>query len=374
MELTSPVLPWVLATLAALVLVIIIVAWPRLARLGVWPVALRIVSLCVLQVLVVGLIFVIVNRAGEFYASWSDLFGSVNGGAGVVAARDSPAQHRQPLIVTGSTIVRVPGHRNPAGTLQSVRLYGSLSGLTVPGHVYLPVGYQRHSGRQYPVLMEISSAVASDSNSPYAPYRLAQSAALEIAARRMPPMIVVMLPVALATNDQACLNVPPVFGKGGKIASRPVLAETFFAQDVPGVLEADYPASSKPGDWALLGDQAGGYCALQLALDNSYVFSAAVAPRENYSQPPAMDSALTSPEFRQQDDLVWLLGHTPMQPVSVLLAGPGQLSGPGMAQPLLSLAQRPMHVSMTQLGTGSWPLANVLDWIGAAVTSNARRG
>ncbi len=373
MELTSPVLPWVLASLAALVLLIIIVAWPRLARLGVWQVALRIVSLCVLQALVLGLIFVIVNQAGEFYASWSDLFGSVNGGAGVVAARDSPGQHRQPLIVTDSTIVRMPGSRKPAGTLQSVRLYGSLSGLTVPGHVYLPVGYQRYSARRYPVLMEISSAT-SGSNAPYAPYRLAQSAALQIAARRMPPMIVVMLPAALATYDQACLNVPPVFGKGGKIASAPVLAETFFAQDVPGVLEADYRASSKPGDWALLGDQAGGYCALQLALDNSYVFSAAVAPRGNYSRPPAMDSALSSPEFRQQDDLVWLLGHTPMQPVSVLLAGPGQLSGPGMAQPLLSLAQRPMHVSMTQLGTGSWPLANVLDWIGAAVTSNARRG
>jgi hypothetical protein len=372
-ELTSPVLPYVLGSLAAVVLAVIIVAWPRLARFGVWPVVLRIVSLCLLQTLVLGLIFVIVNQAGEFYASWSDLFGSVNGGAGVVAASGSPAQHLRPLVVTGSTIVRVPGRRNAAGTLQSVRFNGPLSGLTVTGHVYLPVGYQQRSARQYPVLMEISSA-ASDSNSPYAPYRLAQSAALQIAARRMPLMIVVMLPAALSPNDQACLNIPPVFGKGGRSATAPVLAETFFAQDVPGVLEAGYGASSKPGGWALLGDRAGGYCALQLALDNPYVFSIAAAPRGDYSRPPGMGSTLSSPAFRQQDDLVWLLAHTPMQPVSVLLAGPGQLSGPGLAQPFLTLAQRPMRVSTTQLGTGSWPLANVLDWIGAAVASNARQG
>ncbi len=373
MELTSPVLPYVLASLAAVVLLIIIVGWPRLARLGVWQIALRIVSLCVLQTLVLGLIFVIVNRAGEFYASWSDLFGSVNVGAGVVAARGSPPQRRLPLVVTGSTVVRVPGSRNAAGTLQSVRLYGPLSGLTVTGHVYLPIDYQRRSAWRYPVLMDISSA-ASGSNSPYAPERLAQSAALQIAAHRMPSMIVVMLPAALTPNDQACLNMPPVFAKGGKSASAPVLAETFFAQDVPGVLEAAYQASSRPGAWALLGDQAGGYCALQLALDNSDVFSVAAAPRGNYSRPPGMGSTLSSPAFRQQDDLVWLLAHTPMQPVSVLLAGPGQLSGPGLAQPFLSLAQRPMRVSTTQLGTGSWPLANVLDWIGTTVASNARRG
>jgi S-formylglutathione hydrolase FrmB len=362
--LTSPVLPYLLAAAAGVLLLGIIVAWPSLMRNGPWQVAARLASLCVLQALVLGLIFVIVNQSGEFYSSWSDLFGSDSAAAKLLASPTHAARTLQPLVVSGRSVVRVPGDRTAGGTLETVRFNGQLSGLSVPGHVYLPAGYQPHGSRLYPVLVAISDEPA-DATSPYAADRLAQGAAEQIANRRMTPMIMVMLPATLAPGDQACLNVPPTFS-GTRTASPAIEGETFFAQDVPGTIEAAYRVSSNPGSWAVLGNQAGGYCALQLAMENSYVFSAAVAPRGDYSRVPGASAAL-SPLLRQQDDLVWQLQHLPMQPVSLLFAGPGTLSGPGQAQPFVALAQRPMKVSLTQLSTGAWPLAPVLDWVSGAI-------
>ena len=369
MGLTSPVLPYLLAAAAALLLLAMIFWWPRLARTGVWPVALRVVSLCVLQALALGLIFVIVNNSGEFYASWSDLLGSDSGAAKLLAPGGGPAHSQRQFYLSASAAVKVPGSRQAGGTLESVRLYGQLSGLGEAGHVFLPAGYKARGSRLYPVLVTISDAPAAG-QSPYAARRLAQSAAIEIAASRMQPMIIVMLPATVAAGDRACLNLPPTF-KAGRTFTPAIQGETFFAQDLPGIIESNYRASSKPGNWALLGDQAGGYCALQLAMDNSYVFSAAVAPPASYTQPPGNPPGLDSSQLRQQDNLVWQLGNLPMQQVSVLFAGTG-FAPAGDVQPFVSLAQRPMKVSLAQLSDGSWPLAPVLRWISTTIGSQGQ--
>jgi hypothetical protein len=370
--LTSPALPYLLVAVSVVLLVAIIVAWPRLARLRVWTIVLRIVSLCLLQASVLALIFVIVNNSGEFYSSWSDLFGSDNGGAKLVAATPGhlPAKDsRRPLTVTGHWHVSVRGHREAGGVLDSVRIYGQLSGISVAGHVYLPAGYKPgDTRRHYPVIVEISDMTAS-LKSPYGAEKLAQSAAVQIAAHQLEPVIVVMLPAKLAADDQACLNIPPSFRRHK--SGPPTQGETFYAQDLPSVLEAAYQVSSQPANWALLGDVSGGYCALQLALDNSNVFSVAVAPRGSYTRPPDAGAALVSRSLRRQADLVWQLRHLPPQPVSVLFTEPASVTGAGKATPIVSLAQPPMRVSVAQLGTGTWPLAGVLDWIGAEVSPQA---
>lgn len=369
--LTSPALPYLLAIVSALLLAGIVVTWPRLAGRGLLRITLRVISLCLLQACVLSLIFVTVNRTGEFYSSWADLFGSDNGGGKVLAAHSDPVRSQKQLEVTGHATVKLPGDESaPGGTLQSVTIDGQLSGLDVTGHVYLPAGYQPAArARRYPVLVVISDAT-DGSRSPYAASRLAQSAAIEIAAHRLKPLIMVMLPAALARRDRACLNVPPAFA-AHRPATAPVQGETFFAEDVPDVVESAYRVSGQPDDWAVLGDASGGYCALQLAMDNSYVFSTAVAPRGNYTKPPGGRYALTSASLRRQDDLVWQLSHLPMQPVSVLFAGPGSVRRPGPAQSFVTLAQPPMRVSLTQLAAGKWPLGRVLDWIGASMSAHA---
>lgn len=361
MGLTSPGLPYLLTLLAFIVLLIIVLGWPWLGRRSLARVGLRILSLCVLQALVLGLIFVIVNQSGEFYSSWSDLLGTDSRGpANVVAVRRLPTASHQQLAVTGSAPVRLPfGH--DGGAVEGIRIRGQLSALTVAGDVYLPSAYLARGSRQtFPVLTVISEAITA-TKSPYSARRLAQSAAMEIAANRMGPLVIVMLPATVGRIDRACLNLPPTF-KARRQARPSIQGETFFAQDVPSAIESAYRVSGQAASWAVLGDQSGGYCALHLAIDDSQVFSAAVAPPGSYTRPPGAPGLGGGP-FRQQDNLIWQLIHLPPPPVSLLFAG----SSPASAHAFASLAQRPMRVSTTQLDPGTWPLAHVLDWIAAAV-------
>jgi len=373
--LTSPGLPYLIVLLAFIVLLAIVLRWPWLSRRTTGRICLRLLSLLVLQALVLGLIFVVVNRTGEFYSSWSDLFGTDQSGPASISAADSidAASHKL-LTVVGKSAVKLPGGR-PGGALEQVRIDGQLSGIAAAGSVYLPAAYfARDSRRDLPVLTVISDA-SPTGNSPYSALRLAQSAADQIAAGRMGPLVIVTLPATLGRVDGACLNLPPTFHR--RVQVRPaIFAATFFAQDVPYAIESAYRVSTKAANWALLGDQSGGYCALQLALGNPGAFSAAVAPRAGYSRPPGLAAQLGGP-FRQQDDLLWQLTHLPVPPVSVLFAGPGPAATPGPAQSFIAHARPPMRVSATGLDAGSWPLAHVLDWVAAAVgapAGNARSG
>jgi enterochelin esterase-like enzyme len=369
--LTSPALSYLLAILAAGLLLAIVVYWPRLAGRDLRAIALRSVSLVTLQAFVLALIFVTVNRSGEFYSSWSDLFGSDRASAAVVAAAGVSSKRIRPVVVTSRTAVRVPGDKAAGGVLETVTFSGQLSGIKVGGAVFLPAGYQQGGPvGHYPVLVEISNDLGS-SSSPYGATRLAESAAQQIALRQLAPMIIVMLPAALSSTDQGCLDIPARAAGGGSPAGPAILAATFFAEDIPAIMESEYAASNKTANWGLLGDSSGGYCALQLALTSSWTFAAAVAPDGAYSQPPGPVVDAGSPQFQLQDNLLWLLHNQPRQPVSVLFTGSGSGSGAGQAQAFVAAARHPMRVSTAALDGGSWPLASVLRWVGMTIGPRA---
>jgi Putative esterase len=184
-------------------------------------------------------------------------------------------------------------------------------------------------------------------------------------------VVIAMLPASLSAFDQGCLNVPAEPATASSAARPAVQAAAFYAQDLPGMLASGFRAERAAAHWALLGDSSGGYCALQLALSNSWVFSVAAVPDGAYSQPPGASENAASPQFKQQQDLLWLLRSQPMQRISVLFTGSGPGSGGGQAAPWLSLARRPMRVAQTALGSGSWPLDGVLTWIGHAIGRDA---
>jgi enterochelin esterase-like enzyme len=363
--LTSLALSLLLVGLSLGLLVAIIVGWRRLAGSGLRPVALRTVSLIALQACVLSLIFVLVNRSGEFYSSWSDLLGADTGQGSVVASASVSSALVRPVVITSRLPVRVPGSRVSGGSLDTVRFAGQLSGLTVTGHVFLPAGYGlARSATRYPVIVAISGGPGGTS-SPYSAKRLADNAAALIAAGKLRPVIIAMLPAALSAADQGCLNVPAEPATASSAARPAVPAATFFAQDLPGMLKTAFRAGSAAGSWALLGDSTGGYCALQLALDDSWVFSVAVAPGGDYTRPPGSNENAGSPQLSQQEDLLYVLRSQPMQSVSVLLTGSG--AADGQAASFVSQVHRPMRVSIAALDAGSWPLAGVLTWIGTAL-------
>jgi enterochelin esterase-like enzyme len=357
--LTSPALLALLAVTTGALLAAVLWWWPRLAARGVRPVLTRIAALLALQVSVLGLLFVTVNRSAEFYASWSDLLGVPSGGGSVVAGRydtgqDGSIQAAAPVTVTGRSAVPVPGRpRVPEGLLQTVRFHGQLSGLSVPGYVYVPPGYggTSASARRLPVAVAISDQ-AAQAGATYSAGRLAATAARQMAAGKLPPLILVVLPAQIGQGDQGCVDVP-----GGPQAA------LFLSEDLPQAMTSAYPVLAPAARrWALIGDSSGGYCALQIAMTSSETFAAAAVPPAGYTGPPGGDVSGGSPEIRTQDNLAWLLGHQPMQPISVLFTGPGR------AQPFLSQARPPMHAGQTGLATGKWPLARVLDWVGGTVS------
>ncbi len=357
MGLTSPALMVALAVVAAAALAAILWYWPKLAGRGVVPVLLRVAALGVLQLSVLGLIFAIVNSSAEFYSSWSDLFGTQPGGGAVMASpyrasHDAGgSQPVAPVTVLASSAVPVPGQPGvPGGQLQAVRLYGQLAGLSVPAYIYLPPGYGARAAAPLPVAVVISGQLGRPAE-PYSVDQLAATVARQITARRLAPVILVMLPATIGQQDQGCLDVP-----GGTQAA------TFFTEDLPQAVGSAYramPPTSRR--WALVADSSGGYCALQLAMTSSETFAAAAVPPGSYTSPPGSGEFGGSPQIRTQDNLIWLLQHQPMQPVSVLFTGPGS------GQPFLSQARPPMYAGQIGLSPGKWQLAGVIDWIGSAL-------
>jgi len=374
--LTSPALSYVLAIFAVGTLLAIIVDWRAMAGRNLRSIVQRAVSLVGLQFFVLAFIFVAVNRSGEFYSSWSDLFGLDKASGSVVASVDTGGSRLQPVVVTSRTPVTVPGNKAASGVLQTVTFNGQISDISVGGEVFLPAGYRPgRPVRHYPVLVEISNNLTNPS-SPYGGLRLAESAAQQIATGQLEPVIIVMVPASVSRADQGCLDVAPQAATGSAPAAPAIMAATFFTQDLPAIVESQYGASSNSANWGLLGDSSGGYCALQLALTNSWVYSAAVAPDGAYTHPPGPGVNAGSPELKLQDNLQWLLRNQPMQPVSVLFtsSGSSSLSSAGSAQPFMAMATRPMRVSTLVVGGGGWPLAPVVNWIGAAIAPLAGHG
>jgi hypothetical protein len=347
--------------------------WPVLARRRVGAVLTRIALLGGLQLSVLGLVFVYVNRTYEFYASWSDLFGTNYVAGKIVAVQRGPGQRGSAergsgqrgsglvapgnqissVVTLASTPVAVPGARRGAGgRLETVRFTGPVSGITAVGYVYLPGAYARTAG-PLPVIVVISGQAGRAAAAGAA--QVGATAAAEMKARRLAPAVVAMLPAAVAgRSDQGCLDMP-----GGPQAA------TFFSQDLPRALAQAYRVATGPSGWGVLGGVGGGYCALQLATAPSGPFAAAAVRPGTYTAPPGQLPSATGPWLRSQDNLLWRLRNWPPPPVRVLFAGPGR------SRQFLSLVRPPMSAAITSPAAGSSPLAPVLDWIGHTLTGRA---
>jgi Putative esterase len=359
--LTSPILMYVLAALAAVVLASIIVDWRKLAGRSARSVIERTVSLVALQFLVLVLIFVVVNRSEEFYSSWADLFGLDTATGAVVASDGASPARILPIVMIRRTPVRVPGTQGAGGWLEQVTFNGQISGISEPGDVFLPAGYR--ASRHYPVIVDISDELTSTSST-YGAARLAETASRQIALGQLEPVIIVMVPASVSAADQGCLDAPPTTDPATGQAIPAIMAATFFTQDLPAAVEARYATSQTDASWALLGDRSGGYCALQLSMTNSWAFAAAAVPNGTYTKPPGEAANAGSRQLGQQQNLQWLLHNQPMQPVSVLFMG--ETSSRGAAGVFVAAARPPMHVSRLAV-SGGWPLAAIVDWIGANI-------
>jgi S-formylglutathione hydrolase FrmB len=321
------------------------------------------------QLCVVLTVLDLVNASFAFYGSWGDLVGAGSGGSGLGAhTADGPGAVADPAApVTADPAA--PKYRLGAGQgrIDSVVIHGVRTAISEPAYVYLPPQYFARSGQslRFPVTVAFTGYPGNAANL-ITHLRLPQAVAKEVAERRMPPTIVVMLrPSVAPPRDTECTDIP----HGPQ-------AETFFAQDVPTALAATYRTSDNASGWSTMGDSTGGYCAVKLAMRHSDRYSAAVSLAGYYH---ALQDFTTgnlyghSRAYRQENDLLWRLRNRPPPPVSLLLTT-SQVGEKDYRQTraFLALARRPTRVASITLPFGghhfsTWQreLPPALRWLGA---------
>jgi enterochelin esterase-like enzyme len=341
----------VLICLAALVALVGVVRLAPRASRRVWA---RVGLLLTSQVLVLAALLTVANAYFAFYGSWGELLGVPMGGAGghlgdpvsrFGRGAAVPGGQDPPLVRVGDPFV--DRHRLPVkdGRLEAVTIHGAQSGVSATAYVYLPPQYFRDRTRRFPVSLALTG-YPGDAQNLITRLMLPQTAAREIAARRVKPMIFVMMrPMVTPPRDTECTDVP-----------HGPLAETFFARDLPVAIKSAYRTVPGPSGWSALGDSTGGYCALKLAMRHSDRFAAAVSLSGYYK---ALRDLTTgdlyggSPAYRDENDLAWRLRHLPAPPVDVLVTTSrvGERDYAATRR-FIALVRPPMRVASITLPTG----------------------
>ncbi|MFF6997823.1 alpha/beta hydrolase [Streptomyces sp. NPDC008313] len=319
MGLTSNKVLVLAVSLAVLLFVGTVWLWPRLARRSLGAVGGRIGLLLATQVAIVLALGLSANQAFGFYASWADLLGRENG-QGVVLDHTAAGADGGPLRVVGTQEVSVAGGSRPrvGGQIQEVAVVGRTTRIATRAYVYLPPEYfqPRYRTRTFPAVVVLTgypgTAQALIKGLPYP-----QTAHEEAKNGRAQPMILVMLrPTVAPPRDTECVDVP-----GGPPT------ESFFAEDLPDAVSAHYRVGTKPGNWGVVGDSTGGYCALKLAVHHPQAYAAGAGLSPYYAAPTDAttgDLFHGDEKLRDEADLRWYLGHRPAPDTSLLVTSSRQ--------------------------------------------------
>jgi hypothetical protein len=323
-----------LAILTLALVAVVVWLWPRLGRNAVKPVAGRVGLFMVAQLSALALFAALVNAHFEFYASWSDLFGTLHPQNTITMAQAPSAASVGGNVsgVTGSgaksSVLTVDGKGGAAllggsdpqkyGQIQYDRIQGLRSGLVQNVEVYLPPQYfqPQYKDARFPVALVPSGFPGSADE---------MSTRLRFPARLLEglndgtdrPVILIMLtPMIVSGRDTECTDVP-----GGPQAL------TFWVQDIPTAVEGVYRIQSSPKAWGVVGDSTGGYCAVKIPMMYSDHFSAGASISGYFG---ALQDSTTgtlygnSQDVRNENDLMWRIQHLPPPPVSLFLTASKQ--------------------------------------------------
>ncbi|WNM29320.1 alpha/beta hydrolase-fold protein [Streptomyces sp. Li-HN-5-11] len=301
---------------AVLLFVATIWLWPRLARNNWRTVSGRVALTLATQLSIFACVGLAANQAFGFYASWADLFGQeTDQGVVIDHGPDGGAAATGPLEVVGTERVGVSNAARPqiAGQVQKVNIVGRTTHIATPAYVYLPPEYfqPQYAKRTFPAAVVLTGypgtahALVSKLGYPRTALSLAKQGKAQ-------PMILVMLRPTLAPpRDTECVDIP-----GGP------QTETFLAKDLPDAVLAHYRVGKKAGNWGILGDSTGGYCALKLAMHHPQAYAAGAGLSAYYRAPK---DATTGDLFhgnktlQNRADLLWYIKHMPAPDTSLLV-------------------------------------------------------
>ena len=348
----------------------------------------RVAMVLVAQMAAVALGFVALNDYGQFFTSWSELFGT--GSAAHVVSQQHygapPATQqlhtlhaRTPafthVAMTGTdtwpsgvrpTRWSTRAQWSTRGALLTMAVTGPTTGLTEQAMVYLPPSY--FAGDRAMPLVEVMTGYPGSTlllvdRLHYPSYLLA---AMNAGTR--PMALVLLRPSVTYPRDTECTNVP----HGPQ-------AFTFFANDVPSVVASAF--ALKPTSYGAIGDSTGAMCAVKLAVTDPQRFTAAVSLSGYFH---AVRDITTgdlyggSTQVRNLNDIMWRLQHLPLPAVSVLVATSlteHGADGYKSAQKLLALVRAPMSADEIVLSHGghnfeTWTqeIPPALRWLGTRLS------
>lgn len=373
-----------LACCAIVIPVLTVLFWSRIRGPAVIRGGARLGMLGAGQLATVALVAALANNYGQFYTSWSDLVGAAGSPPKITtygapgAAASGPTAPRRPatlsrrlepasgrMQVLGDTHWASASQRSTRGEVLQVRISGHGSGLSIPAYVYLPPQYFTKSGahRRFPAVEVMTgypgSALALVSRMNY------PGLALDLVrAHRAKPMVLVMFSSTVAPpRDTECTNVP-----GGP------QAESFLANELPSAVS--HGLRVQPGNWGVLGDSTGGYCAAKLAMHHPNFFAGGVSLSGYYYARSDVTTGNLwggSRSVRHYNDLEWLLAHRPAPPASLFVTiSKAETHRDGYADTMrfLKLVRKPMHVTALVEPTGghnfhTWheELPRALGWL-----------
>ncbi|MEU9131556.1 alpha/beta hydrolase-fold protein [Kitasatospora sp. NPDC048540] len=293
--------------------------WPRLARSGWAAICGRIGTIIATQLTVMCTLGLLANNSFAFYSSWDDLLGT--GDNGPVTIENQFADGRRTAGIQQISDENVRGAksvgRDPAlvGKLERIRIPGATTGLSTEGYVYLPPQYFQpdYRDRRFPAVIAITG-FPGDAKNLVSKLNYPATELQQIRDGRMKPAVLVLMrPSPAMPRDTECEDVP-----GGP------QAESYFAKDVPAAIRASYRVGDGAGDWGLIGNSTGGYCALKLSMKHPEVYSAAVSLSGYYraaEDPTTGDLFDGRQQRRDEADLGWRLANLPHPAVSLLVGG-----------------------------------------------------
>ena len=364
----------------------VLLLWSRVRGPRIARIATRVGLVLVAQLTALAFGLVALNDYGQFFTSWSELFGT-GPAASVISQQHFGALPSRPSAVARVLHARAPGASHVAitsaelprevtptswsgqsewptrGALVRLNISGPTTGLVEHAMVYLPPAY--FGGVRAMPMVEVMTGYPGSTlllvdRLHYPSYLLAA-----MNAGTQPMVLVLLRPSVTYPRDTECTNVP----HGPQ-------AFSFFASDVPSVVASTF--GLKPTSFGALGDSTGAMCAVKLAVSDPQRFTAAVSLSGYFR---AIRDITTgdlyggSAEVRNLNDIMWRLRHLPLPPVSVLIATSlteHGADGYKSAQKLLALVRAPMSADEIVLSHGghnfeTWTqeIPPALRWLGS---------
>lgn len=270
----------ILAVIASIVLTLLL--WGRVRGVPVARIAQRLLLLVLCQVCAIALTATWVNNHYGLYASWSDLMGSSNSSA---------------LVMAGPNPQTAKFTRSMSGT-ETTYFRGPKSQLAGPVYVWVPPQYREQSYRQdrFPVITLLAGVpgVPQDWILKKSMLHIVESM---MADGSLKPSILVMPDLMPGGANTDCSNTPQA-----KVA-------TWLSQDVPNLIRRHFRVLKKPSGWAVTGYSTGGFCALKLPMQFPKIFGIGAGMD---SDPVQGDSTvLADSTLRRVNSPLYLAGKRP---------------------------------------------------------------